>query len=161
MTIEAWRIYKPRHAATAFSGTGARDFGGRFNPKGVAIVYTAASVSLASLEMLVHLQTAELLLAYVRRRVTFDHALVKRITEADLPANWRANPAPPESQRIGADWVAAAESAVLQVPSVVIPTESNFLLNPLHPDFKKLTFGKEEPFNFDLRFIKAPGLHGR
>jgi RES domain-containing protein len=161
VTIAAWRIYKPKHAAAAFSGAGARDFGGRFNPKGVAIVYTSASVSLATLEMLVHLQSAELLQAYVLRHVTFDHALVRKITEADLPANWRANPAPPESQRIGADWVAAAESAVLQVPSVVITTESNFLLNPLHPDFKKLTFGKEEPFNFDPRLIKTSGPRGR
>jgi RES domain-containing protein len=158
--IEAWRIYKPKHAATAFSGAGGRDFGGRFNPKGVAIVYTSASVSLASLEMLVHLQTAELLQAYVLRRVTFDHALVKRITEADLPANWLANPAPPENQRIGADWVAAAVSAVLLVPSVVIPTESNFLLNPVHPDFNRLMFGKGEPFDFDPRLIKTSGSHG-
>lgn len=77
MTITAWRIYKRKHSSTAFSGEGARLHGGRFNSKGVAVVYTSATVSLASLEMLVHLQSSEIMGAYAVRSVTFDDGLVR------------------------------------------------------------------------------------
>lgn len=154
MILTAWRIYKPKHAATAFTGEGARLFGGRLNSKGVAVVYTSGTLSLAALEMLVHLQSAEILDAYVTRSVSFDTALVKRIDAGALPANWNANPPPPAMRKIGDDWIAKRESAVLQVPSAVVEKESNFLLNPAHPDFRKIVIGKEEPFNFDARFVK-------
>jgi RES domain-containing protein len=154
VNVTAWRIYKPRHRRTAFTGEGARLFGGRFNSNGVAIVYTSASESLASLEMLVHLQSAEILKAYVVRPVTFSEALVKRLRMADLPANWRRNPPPPSIQQIGDRWVAAAESAVLRVPSALIETEFTFLLNPLHPDFAKIRMGAERRYRFDPRLVK-------
>ena len=64
MSIAAWRIFKPKHAAMAFTGEGARQFGGRWNSKGTAIVYTAGSAALAALEMLVHIASHELLEAY-------------------------------------------------------------------------------------------------
>jgi len=155
VTLTAWRIYKPRHRRTAFSGEGARLFGGRFNSKGVAIVYTSESESLASLEMLVHLQSAEILRAYVVRPVTFSETLVKRLGTADLPASWRRNPPSPSIQQIGDRWVAAGELAVLRVPSAVIETEFNFLLNPLHPDFAKIRIGAERRRRFDPRLVKT------
>ena len=155
MKITAWRIYKPKHASTAFTGEGARRFGGRFNRKGVAVVYTAESVSLAALEMLVHLQSKQILDAYVVRPVTFDAALVKRIIPANLPPGWRDNPPPIDAQRIGTDWVACAESAVLQVPNAVVESESNFLLNPSHADFSKVRLGPEHAYRFDPRLVKS------
>lgn len=125
--------------------------GGRFNARGVAIVYTAATVSLASLEMLVHLQSREILGAYTLRSVTFDAALVRRIRLSDLPRNWRDNPVPAAVQRVGTDWVVSGDSAVLEVPSAVVPAESNFLLNVLHPDFAKIRFGKASRHKVDPR----------
>lgn len=154
MTVTAWRIYKPRHRATAFTGEGARLFGGRFNSKGVPIVYTSASISLASLEMLVHLQSADVLRQYVVRSVTFDDALVRRLTIKDLPKSWRDNPPPRAAQRVGDDWVTAGDSAVLQVPSAVIESEHNFLLNPAHPDFRAIVLGREQAYRFDPRLLK-------
>ena len=71
VSLTAWRIYKPKHAATAFTGEEASLFGGRWNNKGVAVVYTASSISVAALEMLVHLQAAEILKKYVVRSVVF------------------------------------------------------------------------------------------
>lgn len=70
---------------------------------------------------------------------------------ATLPAGWRAYPAPPELQLIGNMWAASQETAVLRVPSAVIPSELNYLLNPNHPDFGSITIGTPEPFELDLR----------
>lgn len=155
MILSAWRIYKPRHSKTAFTGEGARLFGGRFNSKGIAIVYASESISLASLEMLVHLQSADILGRYVLREAKFDSRLVKSVDKASLPSNWRDSPASPAVQKIGDDWVAAGTSAVLCVPSVIISDEMNFLLNPAHPDFAKITIGPERPHKFDPRLLKT------
>src|SRR5205814_1091186 len=83
--IRAWRIFKPRHGASAFTGEGARRYGGRWNSKGVAVVYTAASCSLAALEMLVHLQNQQILKKYLVAEVSFDSRQVTRVDSARLP----------------------------------------------------------------------------
>jgi RES domain-containing protein len=155
VTLTAWRIYKPKHAATAFTGEGARLYGGRFNSKGVAVVYTAQSISLACLEMLVHLQADDLLRHYCLRSVRFDSRLVKSLEVASLPSNWREAPAPPEIQLLGDEWVASGESAVLRIPSTIVSEEVNFILNPAHPDFAKLVIGPERPHTFDPRLVKT------
>ena len=151
--IVAWRIYKPRHAASAFTGEGARLHGGRFNGKGTAVVYTSSSISLAMLEMLVHVQSSDLLLQYAVRGVTFEEGMVRRIVVANLPANWRGHPPPAGLQRIGDEWTAGLQSAVLQVPSVIVEGESNYLLNPKHPDFPRIGVGPEQPLGFDPRLL--------
>jgi RES domain-containing protein len=151
VSLTAWRIVKRKYAKTAFSGEGAKQFGGRWNHPGVAIVYTAGSQSLAALEMLVHLDSAIALEGYVFFEVTIDESLVKKIEKSRLPRSWRADPPPDENQQIGDEWVRDGSSAVLEVPSVVIPDEPNYLLNPQHADFPKLKIGKPAPFQFDRR----------
>ena len=155
MTITTWRIFKPRHASNAFTGEGARLFGGRLNSKGVAVVYTAQSVSLAALEMLFHLQSADILKAYVVASATFDASLVSEVAAAALPAGWRSNPPPPTMKRLGDGWIAKARSAVLRLPSAVVEKEHNYLLNPRHADFAKIKMGEAEPFTFDQRLVKS------
>jgi len=157
VTIRAWRITKSKHAAIAFSGSGAKTFGGRWNNPGTAIVYTAGSASLAILEMLVHLQAAELLKRYVIFQVTFDESLVSEMNAAKLPRTWRRSPPPAAVQQIGDAWVAAKRSTVLRVPSVIVPSERNYLLNPAHPDFAKIAWGPKTAIRFDPRLIKATG----
>jgi RES domain-containing protein len=150
--IRAWRIVKSQHAASAFSGDGARLFGGRWTSLGIAAVYTSESAALATLEVLVHTRRMSRLQSYVAIRCEFDEKLV---TDAsDLPENWRESPAPPELQEIGDDWVRSARSAVLRVPSVIVPGENNYLLNPAHPKFKKIAIGKPERFVLDTRLVK-------
>ena len=105
--------------------------------------------------MLVHLQSSEILKAYVTRPVTFDDAIVRRVEAASLQAGWNSNPAPLWMRSIGDEWVARADSAVLQVPSAIIERESNFLLNPAHPEFARITLGAEERFDFDPRLLKS------
>jgi RES domain-containing protein len=152
--ITAWRIVKRRHARTAFTGEGARLYGGRWNSPGVAIVYTAESQSLAALEMVVHLESSELLHNYVVFEVGIDESLVLKIEWSQVPKNWRADPAPPKVREIGDAWAAAGKSAVLRVPSATLPSECNFLLNPRHPDFARLVIGKPSPFQFDARLSR-------
>jgi RES domain-containing protein len=151
--LQAWRVFQRKHAATAFSGEGARRFGGRFNSPGTAIVYTASSISLATLEMLVHLESSDLLRKYRMRQASFHPSLVLQLTAKDLPRNWRRSPAPAALKAIGDEWAASQTSAVLQVPSAVIPTEFNYLFNPNHPDFVKVRLGKEGSFTFDPRLV--------
>jgi RES domain-containing protein len=149
--VTAWRITKRKHARNAFTGEGAREFGGRWNNPGTAIVYTAQSQSLAALEMLVHLDSSELLEKYVLIGVEFDRSLIRPVEPAALPRHWRSDPTPPEVRSIGDDWILAGSSAVLQVPSALVPGENNFLLNPEHRDFARLRFGKPLAFRFNPR----------
>ena len=151
MTLRAWRIVKRRHAPTAFTGAGARQAGGRWNSPGVPVVYTAQSVALGMLELLVHIRSEDVLRHYLTIEVSFDDALVKVVSLEDLPRDWRRNPPPAALRRIGDDWVLSAASAVLRVPSVVVPTEWNFLLNPAHADFGQITIGKPQPLRMDRR----------
>ena len=152
--ITAWRIVKRKHARTAFTGEGARRYGGRWNSPGTAIVYTAESQSLAALEMVVHLDSSELLRNYVVFEVGIDESLVVKIGLAQLPRNWRADPPPPRVREVGDAWAKAATPAVLQVPSTTLPAEHNFLLNPHHPDFPKLVIGRSFSFQFDARLAR-------
>ncbi|MCX5662807.1 MAG: RES family NAD+ phosphorylase [Planctomycetota bacterium] len=153
MSVKAWRIVKGKHAAKAFTGEGARLAGGRWNSPGVAMVYASGSAALAMLEMLVHLQSEELLNRYVTFEISFGEALVRTLAPADLPRNWRSSPAPSSLQRIGDAWIASSASAVLRVPSAVVPAEPNYLLNPAHPDFSRIALGPKRPARFDPRLI--------
>src|SRR6266508_3543145 len=100
---EAWRIVKAKHAATAFSGKGAADYGGRWNSRGVPVVYTSCTKSLAALESLVHLNPP-VLFNYVAIRIEFDEALMEIIPPKALPPDWQTKPPPPSTKAIGDGW---------------------------------------------------------
>lgn len=153
MIVSAWRIVKRRLAHEAFSGEGARLYGGRWNSPGVSVVYTAQSQSLAALELLVHLESAELLYEYVVIEARFEASVVTHIPKANLPKEWRANPVPAATRAIGDAWIAADASAVLELPSAIIPTESIFLLNPQHSEFSQIKIGEPHDFELDRRLI--------
>ena len=118
------------------------------------MVYAAESKSLAALEILVHIDAAELLDDYLCIPVRFDARWARPLDFAALPGNWRNSMAPTSTRRIGDAWVAEGLSVVLKVPSVVVPGESNYLINPSHRNFGKLAIGAPEPFEFDLRLLK-------
>lgn len=149
---EAWRIVKEKHAATAFSGEGAAKTGGRWNSHGVFVVYASCTKALAALECLVHLNPP-VRFKYVAIPAKINDAFIEIFPLKDLPAHWQSEPPPPATKIIGDTWVREARSVVLQLPSVIIPGEPNYLLNPAHPDFKKIAIGKPEPFAFDLRLL--------
>lgn len=154
MKVRAFRVVKKRWAKAAFDGEGARLWGGRWNSPGRPAVYCAGHVSLAILEVVVH---ADLVLAphYVVIPVEFDETLVESVDEVRLPASWRRHPAPGAVVALGDAWLREGRSAVLCVPSVVVPTEPNFILNPLHPDFREIEIGKPEVLEVDARLGKG------
>lgn len=154
MTVDAWRIVKRQYAASAFSGEGARLHGGRWNNPENAAVYTAGSVALAVLEMLVHLDDADVLDGYSVVHVRFDEGLVEELG-TPLPAGWPDEAQLPVTRAIGDAWIERARLPVLRVPSAVVPQEWNYLLNPRHARFAEVEFGSPEPFPFDPRLFRA------
>ena len=151
----SYRICKTKYAATWFDGEGAFRFGGRWNSRGTRILYTAGSLSLAALEMLVHLNDEEILLSYSFATAEFDESLILPIKEfRALPANWSDSPAPLEIQRIGDEWARSGASTVLRVPTSVLPIEFNYLINIEHPEFSKIKLGKPQSFTFDKRLYQ-------
>lgn len=155
MKITAWRIVQARHLPIAFTGEGAQNYPGRWNLRGTPVVYTAGSLSLASLEILVHLGHAEMLHRYMCIPVSFDDSLCRQLARSDLPPDWAADPAPDSTRTLGARWVADGSSAVLAVPSAIVHIETIFILNPRHPDFRRITIGNASEFRFDPRLLKT------
>jgi len=147
-----WRIVPVNRANDAFAGEGARLFGGRWNSPGVAVVYGSEHKSLAALELLVHFNPVAPN-HFKAFPIQFPDSLVETIAVRSLPKDWRQEPPPPSAQHFGNIWAREMRSAVLAIPSIVIPDELNFLLNPRHPDFKKITIGKAEDFSFDSRLV--------
>jgi len=151
--LQAWRIVKQKHAATAFSGEGAARTGGRWNSRGGRVVYASGSQALAALESLVHLNPPALF-AYVTFGASFNRAFCETLPQRALPPNWRLAPAPPSCQALGDAWLHEERSAVLEVPSVIVEGESNYLLNPAHPDFKNIVISPPRQFSFDPRLLR-------
>ncbi|MGH7535623.1 MAG: RES family NAD+ phosphorylase [Gemmatimonadales bacterium] len=151
---EAWRIVKAQHAAGAFSGEGARLYGGRWTSRGRRAVYASSSAALAILEMLVHLEAPALLPAYVLIPVGIPDDVIQRLDPAALPPDWREYPAPARLQEMGDAWLDAGVTPALQVPSAIVPAEFNFLLNPAHPEFARILIGAPRPYTFDPRLLR-------
>lgn len=152
--MEIWRLCRARREATAFSGVGAEEAGGRWNHKGYSMVYTSEHLSLAVLELFVHVSAASVPDDLISIRASLpDSVPVRELVESDLPPHWRTYPVPAELQDIGTAWLTEGRTAVLVVPSAINPQERNLLLNPRHSDMKKLRAGPGEPFQFDPRMF--------
>ncbi len=149
--ITAWRITSEKYADTAFSGEGAKKYGGRFNSVGTPVVYTSESISLATLELLAKAGRRQRLSGRVVLSVTFEESQVIVYDKKDLPEGWDARPYGPSSQQATGEWIRSEKSLVLKVPSVVVPEEHNYLINPEHPDFDKLEFGEPRSLDPDPR----------
>lgn len=155
--ITVWRIAKTRYAGTAFDGEGPRLLGGRWNTVGTRVAYASQSIALASLEVLVGLQKSALLASYSVTSARIDEALIETLAPASLPSNWRDHPPPPATQALGDLWVNEQRSLALKVPSAIIDTESNYLLNPAHPDSPSVVISPPEPYVFDVRLLAVLG----
>lgn len=151
--IVAYRIAKARYRHVAFSGEGARIAGGRWNFPGARVVYCSDSLALAAMELFVHIGDEGLAIRFVYFRILIPSGV--RIDRcAKPPRRWRAEPPQEPSMRYGSAWIARGRTAVLEVPSAIVPLERNFLLNPLHPDFKRVQIDTAKPFVFDPRMWK-------
>lgn len=148
---EAWRVTALDYADQAFNGEGARRYGGRFNSPGVSVIYAASSLPLAVLEVLVRLSSQEELDRYVAIPLSFSEELLMPLEQSSLPEDWRDVDFSTRAQRLEDTWSQEARSLVLEVPSAVLPTESNYLINPTHPAFDRLEVGDTQALELDLR----------
>lgn len=151
--LTACRIVKPRYAEDAFSGEGARIHGGRWNSRGHPVVYTASTLSLAALELLVNVPRQEWFREFAVVHCWFPEAIVEELDRALLPDDWHTYPPPPRLLQLGNEWIESRASVVLAVPSAVIETETNYLINPEHPDFASVDIGEPKPFTLDRRLF--------
>ena len=149
-----YRISKRKNIKD-LSGTGARIFGGRWNNKGVSVLYTSESRALATLEFLVHvplsLMPTDLSLASIKIP---DSIVPKKILISKLPNNWRYYPAPSSLAKLGSDWVISNKTLLLRVPSAIVKDEYNILLNPAHENMKRVKIVDVEKYKVDERLIK-------
>ncbi|HXS99642.1 MAG TPA: RES family NAD+ phosphorylase [Elusimicrobiota bacterium] len=154
--ISGWRLDKAKRSqGESFSGDGAQLAGGRWNRRGVRAVYLSESLALAALERFVHTQEEGRQVALVSYKVEIPSSVkVDRPNLEDLPKNWKLQPAPVEVQDFGTAWLKKGARAVLLVPSAVVPSERNLLLNPEHEDFRKIRVGSRIPFTIDPRMWK-------
>ena len=148
---QAWRLVHKNYMTRAFSGEGARIAGGRWNPEGFPVVYTAGSLSLALLEIIVHLEFKEALKQYKAIPVSIPEASFQRVDASKLSNDWNRAVPHPSTLHIGSRWVREQASAVLEVPSAIVPIESNFLLNPAHPEFGEIEVGSPIDLPIDSR----------
>ena len=138
MSIPVYRLVKKKYASTAFSGEGAREYGGRWSSPGVPCVYLASSESLALLEVLVHIESAALLNSYTLFRLHLPSDQVKQHDLSRLPSDWRA-PLSAGALSFGNAWLTQMKpELILAIPSAVVHRESNFMLNPAHENFDEL-----------------------
>ncbi|WP_293994240.1 RES family NAD+ phosphorylase [Sphaerotilus sp.] len=153
--MKVWRICRQPFVATALDGIGGLYAGGRWHRRGRPIVYAASSAALAALEVLVHVDPLDA--PGDLRLLTLelpDDLLVEQLDVAVLPAHWAAVPAPDELAALGNDWLASRRSAALSVPSAVIQSERNLLLNPWHPAITHMRVTEDRPFSFDPRLLR-------
>lgn len=157
MVIEAWRLAAPEHSRTVeqmLSGVGALRHGGRWNSPGYRAVYLGGSLALASVELLVHLRAPDALREYRKLPVRIPEELILGLEVRDLPPEWAAPTLHARTQAVGDRWLESEESAVLRVPSAVVPGEVNYVANPNHPDFDGIEPGTITAFRYDLRVLK-------
>ena len=151
--MHLFRIARTSHVRD-LSGIGARLYGGRWNHKGTAVVYTAESRSLATVEYLVHvplsLAPANLSVAMFE---VLDATPIEEIHPSDLPRSWRQYPAPQQLAAIGTEWATARRTLLLRVPSVIVAHESNVLVNPDHPDIAGVRLVQVEKYRLDRRLL--------
>jgi RES domain-containing protein len=153
--VRVWRICRAPYAAEAFSGEGARRFGGRWNSRGVPVVYCSSSLALAAIELFVHLEPnlqPDDLVSIAAELPVGEPG--RRLEAAELPAEWWSDDFEP-LRALGDEWVRAKTSLAMMVPSAPIHSEWNVLVNPLHPAVKELRIEAAQSFHFDARMFRS------
>ena len=149
----AWRIVLESEAPTAFSGEGARRYGGRWNSRNVRVVYVSEHQSTAALEVFIHNKPFSPDEKYKAFHLQWPDGLTEIFSLKKLPLNWRVTPPTAETKEVGNRWIQERRTAVLALPSAISPADTNFLLNPEHPDFKRIRIATPIDYEFDSRLL--------
>jgi RES domain-containing protein len=156
-----YRVLRKSYARTPFDGEGSYQYGGRWSSPGIRFSYASEHQSLAMLEYFVHLEASDAPPDLVLASADVPDDLPRqRIDVGKLPVNWRDIPAPPELARMGDEFVQLGNGCLLIVPSALVPSENNWLINPLHGEFRKITIRETEPLTYDSR-LSARGRSSR
>ncbi len=149
-----YRLAKERFK-NDLSGKGAEIAGGRWNSKGVAVLYTSESRALCTTEIAVHTPLGILPDDFYLITIDIpDNIEIKEIKATQLPENWKNIPHINDTQQTGNKFIKEKKFLVLKVPSAVVQGDYNYLLNPAHKDFEKIKIKKTEKFEFDKRLFK-------
>lgn len=152
--MKIWRICRACFAAEAFSGYGARRFGGRWNSPGVPMVYASSSLALTAIELFVHLEPGQQPDDLVAISATLPKGEpAKRLGPEDLPRKWWSDRFEP-LREIGDKWIRDKSSLAIEVPSAALRVEWNVLVNPLHAAIAQVKVDKPQPFRFDARMFR-------
>lgn len=156
--MKLFRIAKKQHVVD-LSGVGARLYGGRWNHKGVAVIYTSESRALAALEYLVHVPMSTIPSDLkILELVVPERIVPEDIDPVDLPTKWRKYPPPQHLATLGSNWANSNRSLLLRIPSAVVENEFNVLINPKHKDLKRIQAIGPVRFEFDARLLKLGTL---
>jgi RES domain-containing protein len=156
VTLTVFRLGKQVYRDQLFSGQGGLYASGRWTPRGRPVVYTSASISLAVLEYTVNYHRRGWVPATVLGRAVIPPGVrIEFISMNKLPTNWFAASPSSQLQMLGGEWLERGDTAVLKVPSAIVPEEWNYLLNPLHTDFRKIRISAPKPFDFDQRVARS------
>jgi RES domain-containing protein len=152
--MRVWRICRARFAGEAFSGEGARRFGGRWNSRGVPMVYASSSLALAAIELFVHLEPGQAPddLVYLCATLPAGEPAL-RLELNQLPPEWWTDDFDP-LREIGDRWIREKRSLAIEAPSAALRMEWNVLVNPLHPAVAKIKVEKPQAFRFDARMFR-------
>ncbi|MHA7059812.1 RES family NAD+ phosphorylase [Aquimarina sp. M1] len=148
-----YRIAKQKYIKD-LTGIGAKTVGGRWNPKGIAVLYTSTTAALSILEVLAHLPAAYFPDNMAIATIELPDELTTSLDIKQLPKDWNKIPPSTGIQHFAMNWISENISLGLKVPSIIVPREQNLLINPLHPDFDLVKLIEIEPFNFDTRLLK-------
>ncbi|AXT55886.1 RES family NAD+ phosphorylase [Aquimarina sp. MMG015] len=148
-----YRIAKQKYIKD-LTGIGAKTVGGRWNPKGVAVLYTSTTAALSVLEVLAHLPAAYFPDDMAIATIELPDDRISTIDIKELPKDWNKIPPSTGIQHFALNWISENINLGLKVPSIIVPREQNLLINPLHPDFNLVKLIEIEPFSFDTRLLK-------
>jgi RES domain-containing protein len=150
--MRVYRLCRAGHRA--LDGEGALRVGGRWNNPGYAAVYTSATLSLAALEYLAHIEPALAPTDLVALTIEVPARPIERLDPDALPVDWHRIPEHPRCKALGDSWLSRHQSLGLLVPSAIIPEEQNLILNPRHPRFDQVKVVGERAFGFDPRLLR-------
>jgi RES domain-containing protein len=153
--VRAYRLEQKKYEREALNGVGARLYGGRWNSVGRFVVYASSSIALAALEILAKAPDETFLVPLIVIPLVVPDDLIHEVRPRDLPDGWTRKI--PATRAIGDQWIADAKWLALSVPSAIVQRERNLLLNPRHPEMRRVQELEHFPFRFDTRLRKQSG----
>ena len=152
--MKIYRIAKTQYLED-LSGEGARLYGGRWNKRGYSMLYFSESLSLAVLEILVHMNFEYLNADFKYLEADIPDVLIKqKLKPESMESHWRSNPPSLNTQNLGTNWLHSKKSLAMQVPSAVLPQQYNILVNPRHKNISQLKITKTGVLNVDSRVFE-------